>query len=74
MDTLHGHAAGNGGYGQGFTYRSGGSSPTRSRSVESSRRALTTSTLLNMVVVPTLYLKEIWATEKRMSLHGTVPE
>jgi len=27
-----------------------------------------------MVVVPTLYLKEIWATEKRMSLHGTVPE
>ena len=24
MATLHGHAAGNGGYGQGYTYRSGG--------------------------------------------------
>ena len=24
METLLGHAAGNGGYGQGFTYRSGG--------------------------------------------------
>jgi hypothetical protein len=33
MDTLHGHAAGNGGYGQGYTYGSGGSSPTRSKTL-----------------------------------------
>ena len=29
--TLHGHEAGNGGYGQGNTYGSGRASPTRSR-------------------------------------------